>query len=135
MTGAVVEIVTAAVFGFVFPVPRIGASLGDSDRAAPLDVGDQAGHRRGRSLPLVGGRNGNVTDSEPGASELGQMPSGIGPKPSRQVFRTAPPIHDQRASIPLQKTKRRRLRSSDLSNHGLGQGIHAHCALQPRKSL
>jgi hypothetical protein len=63
------------------------------------------------------------------------MPSGIGPKPNHQTFRTAPPIHDQRASIPLQKTKPRRLRSSDSSNHGLGQGSHAHCALQREKSL
>jgi hypothetical protein len=117
------------------PVLRLGDSLGDGDRAAPLDVGERAGHGRGRSLPLVGGRNGNVTGSEPGASELGQRPSGIGPKPSHQAFRAAPPIHDQRASIPLQKTKRRRMRSSDLSNHNLGQGIHAHCALQPEKSL
>ena len=37
------------------------------------------------------------------------MPSGIRPKLGHQPFRAAPPIHDQSASIPIQKDKTKKI--------------------------
>ncbi len=46
---------------------------------------------------------------QPECRRLGQMPSGIRPKLGDQPFCTAPPIHDQSASIPIQKDKSKKI--------------------------